>query len=50
MNILDSISGFLEGKNEAKVSVGLDTGMLVKAGVIVVVTVAISIFLVKILK
>lgn len=50
MEILNSLSGFLEGKNEAKVSVGIDPGMMLKAGVVVVVTIAISIFLIKILK
>jgi len=50
MNLLESISGFLQGENEAKVSIGLDTSMMIKAGVIVVVTTAIAIFLIKILK
>ena len=47
---LTNLGGFFKGSSEAKVSVGLDTTMMLKAGIIVIVTVALSTLLIKILK
>lgn len=50
MNIIESLATFLNGSTDAKVSIGIDTSTIIKAGVIVILTVAISVFLTKMLK
>ncbi len=49
-NFLDSLSTFFKGDTTAKVTVGLDTGLLIKSGIIIMVTIVTSVFLIKILK
>lgn len=48
--LIDNLSNFLKGENEAKVTFGIDQGQMIVAGVIIVITVAISTLIYKVMK
>lgn len=49
-NLFNSLSTFLKGENDVKVNFGLDTTTLIKAGIILIISIALSTLIVKIIK
>lgn len=48
--LIDNLSNFLKGENEAKVTFGIDQSQVIIAGIIIIITVAISTLIYKIMK